>query len=62
MPNRSELASPTRRPYARAVAAPADAWPIIAFSTLGALMSITIAIGSLGLGAASRLIVQSFWG
>ena len=40
MPNRGELGRALRRPSTLAVAAPADAWPIVGFCALGFLMSI----------------------
>ena len=57
MPNRGEIEVPSRRRYSRAVAAQADAWPIIGFCALGALMSIYAAITTLGFDALARAVV-----
>jgi hypothetical protein len=48
MPNRGELAGPTRRPSTVAAAVPADAWPVVGFCALGFLMSIALAVSSFG--------------
>lgn len=62
MPNRGELAAPKRRPSTLAVAAPADAWPIVGFCTFGFLMSLCLAVSSFGGSALPRLIGQVLWG
>jgi hypothetical protein len=59
MPNRGELAIPMRRPSTKAVAAQADAWPIVAFCTLGFMMSLYMAVTSMGLDA---LLPRLTWG
>lgn len=60
MPNRSELPAPAMRSKS-AAATSNDAWAI-GFCAVGGLMSIYVALASVGLDAAPRLIAQFPWG
>ncbi|MGA2893995.1 MAG: hypothetical protein ABSE22_14085 [Xanthobacteraceae bacterium] len=62
MPNRDVLANPTRRPGTVAAAVSTDAWPVVCFCTLGALMTLYMAICSSGIDAVPRLMAQFPWG
>jgi len=62
MPNRGELAIPTRRPDSAAAAVPGDAWPIVGFCAFGALMTIYMAVSFTAMDAVPRLLAQSPWG
>jgi len=57
MPNRGELPNPRRAKDAVAPG-PSDAWPIICFCAVGALMSIYMAVSYLGINAIPGLMSQ----
>jgi len=56
MPNRDELAISIGRPNTVAPAVTADAWPIVCFCTLGALMTLYMPISFTG------MMTQFLWG
>jgi hypothetical protein len=62
MPNRGELGNPMRRPSTVALAVSDDAWPIVCFCTVGSLMTLYMAISSVGIDAVPRLMAQLPWG
>jgi hypothetical protein len=57
MPNRGELPNP-RRAKDTVAPGPSDAWPIICFCAVGALMSIYMAVSYVGIDAVPRLMNQ----
>jgi disulfide bond formation protein DsbB len=57
MPNRGELAMPVVR-AAKAQAESSDAWTIIGFCAIGWLMSIFLAVSTLGVDGVPRLMAQ----
>jgi hypothetical protein len=57
MPNRGELPNP-RRPKDAIAPSPSDAWPIICFCAVGALMSIYMAVSYVGIDAVPRFMSQ----
>jgi hypothetical protein len=57
MPNRGELAKPAP-PAAKTAATAEDAWTIIGFCAFGWLMSIYMAVSTLGADAVPRLMAQ----
>jgi len=60
MPNRGELAMPAVRAAktAAATATANDAWTVIGFCAIGWLMSVYMAVSSLGFDAVPRLMAQ----
>jgi len=56
MPNRRELAPLKRRPSTVAAAKPSDAWPIVGFCALGFLMSVFVAVSSIGFDAMRHIL------
>jgi hypothetical protein len=57
MPNRGELPNPAIRAKS-AAATPDNAWPVLAFCAIGFLISIYLAVYTLGITAAPSLIGQ----
>lgn len=61
MPMRGELAVPAARPD-RSEATDDSAWAVIAFCTIGWLISIYFALQVLTVGDVAVLYSQAFWG
>jgi hypothetical protein len=57
MPNRGELAKPIAH-AAKAAAAADDAWTVIGFCAIGWLLSIYMAVSTLGFDAVPKLMAQ----
>ena len=69
MPNRGELAVPKTRPASAHSAniwatdmRAADAWAVIGFCTIGAVVSLSLAAMHLGFGPIPRLMAQAVFG
>jgi len=65
MPNRAELATPAMR--ARSAVKPGanadtEAWTIVAFCTIGWLMTLYFALATSGADSFPRLLAQIPWG
>ena len=66
MPNRGELPIPAMRGVSAAKShaanADADAWAIIAFCAIGVVLTVTMALASLGASGLPELTSQMPWG